>query len=87
MAYLLNSNVQKIQTKLQEEQTLIDEASVVIGRVKHGWYSQHIQTHTSNETLGVLKEGINEMISATKGILWRLIKPLKSIQTITIQTN
>ncbi|MGE4516119.1 MAG: methyl-accepting chemotaxis protein, partial [Arcobacteraceae bacterium] len=77
MAYLLNSNVQKIQTKLQEEQTLIDEASVVIGRVKHGWYSQHIQTHTSNETLGVLKEGINEMISATKGHFVAINKTLE----------
>ena len=67
MAHLLNSNVQKIQTVLQEEQKLIDEASVVIGRVKHGWYSQHIQMQTSNQTLSVLKEGINEMISATKG--------------------
>jgi len=77
MAYLLNSNVQKIQTTLQEEQKLIDEASVVIGRVKHGWYSQHIQTHTSNETLGVLKEGINEMISATKGHFVAINKTLE----------
>ena len=66
MALLLNSNVQKIQTTLQEEQKLIDEASIVIGRVKHGWYSQTIETTTSSQTLNVLKEGINEMINATK---------------------
>jgi methyl-accepting chemotaxis protein len=78
MALLLNSNVQKIQNTLQEEQKLIDEASVVIGRVKHGWYSQTIETATSSQTLNVLKEGINEMINATKAHFVTINKTLEA---------
>ncbi|RXJ60297.1 methyl-accepting chemotaxis protein [Candidatus Marinarcus aquaticus] len=66
MADMLNANVKKIETNLLEEQKLIDEASIIIGRVKHGWYSQTIETPTTNETLNTLKQGINEMIGATK---------------------
>jgi len=66
MATLINENITEVQKTLSDDQKLIDEASVVIQRVKHGWYSQLIETNTSNKTLNTLKDGVNEMIIATK---------------------
>ena len=66
MALLINENIKEVQKNIHEEQKLIDDASVVINRVKHGWYSQHITAQCSDPALNELKVGINEMISATK---------------------
>ena len=35
-------------------------------RVKHGWYSQNIDATTTNQSLEEFKNGVNDMISATK---------------------
>jgi methyl-accepting chemotaxis protein len=66
MANLINENVKNIQNNLEEDKKLIDDASIVISRVKHGWYSQLIEEKTSNKTLAILKDGINDMIKSTK---------------------
>ena len=67
MATIVNSNIQSIKNSFDEDNKLIDDASIVINKVKHGWYSQHIEASTSNPTLVVLKDGINDMIESTKG--------------------
>lgn len=61
-----NSYLQSIQDGLVQDQKLIEEAKVVIAKVKRGWYSTHIESSTSNENLNEFKNGVNEMISATK---------------------
>ena len=66
MATIVNSNIQSIKETFDDDNKLIDDASVVINKVKHGWYSQHIEASTSNPTLVVLKDGINDMIEATR---------------------
>jgi methyl-accepting chemotaxis protein len=66
MANLINENITKTQESIEEDRKLIDNASVVISRVKHGWYSQLIEGNTSNQTLNILKDGVNDMIKSTK---------------------
>ena len=66
MAKLVNENIQNIENNLNEDKKLLDDASIVINKVKHGWYSQTIETQSTNETLMQLKDGINDMISATR---------------------
>jgi methyl-accepting chemotaxis protein len=60
-----NNYLQSIDAGLIEDKKLIDDAKIVMGRVKHGWYSQLIETSTSNQSLEEFKNGVNEMISAT----------------------
>ena len=67
MANIVNSNIENIKQNYEDDNKLIDDASIVISRVKHGWYSQRIEASTTNPTLVVLKDGINDMIEATKG--------------------
>jgi len=66
MAKTLNENIQKIQISLEADRKLLEEADVVINRVKHGWYSQLIESATSNQSLEAFKNEVNEMIKATK---------------------
>jgi methyl-accepting chemotaxis protein len=66
MANVVNENINYIQKQLSDDQKLIDEASSVIVRVKNGWYSQTIESSTTNNELNTLKNGVNEMIVATK---------------------
>ena len=67
MADIVNENIDTIKKQLSDDQALIDEASGVINRVKNGWYSQTINSNTSNTALNTLKNGVNDMILATKG--------------------
>ncbi|MGM0518112.1 MAG: methyl-accepting chemotaxis protein [Campylobacterota bacterium] len=66
MSNIINENISSTKKSLQEDSVLIDDVNKVISRVKNGWYSQEIKANTSNETLMILKAGINEMIRATK---------------------
>jgi len=66
MAKVVNKNIQKTQKVIGDDRKLIDEAKVVINRVKHGWYSQNIESNTSNTGLEQFKNDVNSMIQATK---------------------
>jgi len=61
-----NMYLSKIDDGIKEDQVLIEDAKKVIGRVKHGWYSQLIETNTTNQSLNEFKNEVNEMIKATK---------------------
>ena len=61
-----NKYLEKIDNGIQEDLKLIEEAELVMGRVKNGWYMQEITLSTSNEQLSLLKENINDMIRSTK---------------------
>lgn len=61
-----NHYLQTIEEGMKEDMILIEEAERVMERVKHGEYSQHIQSKTSNITLNRLKEGVNAMIEAMR---------------------
>ena len=66
MAKIVNENILKTKQMIEDESALIEEAKIVVNRVKHGWYSQYIEKSTSNESLNQFKDGVNEMIKATK---------------------
>jgi len=61
-----NEYLEKIEKGIQEDHLLIDEAKEIITRVKHGWYSQHIEKNTSNKSLNDFKNEVNDMIKGTK---------------------
>ena len=67
MAEVVNYNINIVKQNLDEDKNLLNDALIVINKVKHGLYSKKIEVQTSNETLIILKDGINEMIEATKG--------------------
>jgi methyl-accepting chemotaxis protein len=61
-----NLYLQSIEDGIKEDKVVIEEAEIVINRVKNGWYSQHIESSTSNPTVNQFKNSINDMIKATK---------------------
>jgi len=61
-----NEYLQKIDEGIKEDQILIEDAKVVVNRVKHGWYSQLIEKNTSSPSLNEFKNEVNDMIKATK---------------------
>ncbi|MEA3353873.1 MAG: HAMP domain-containing protein [Campylobacterota bacterium] len=66
VARYFNKYIQKIKDSLDEDDKLIKEAKIVIETVKHGEYSKTIKLNTSNQSLEEFKEGVNEMIEATR---------------------
>ncbi len=66
MAKMVNSNIKTIDDTLAKDRKLVEEASLVIDKVKHGWYGDTIQGKSGNRALEELKNGVNEMISATR---------------------
>ena len=61
-----NKYLQSLEDGIEEDNILIKDAQVIMDRVKHGWYSAHIETSTSNQSLNSFKNSVNEMIFATK---------------------
>jgi methyl-accepting chemotaxis protein len=61
-----NLYLQTIDDGIKEDQVLIDEAKIVISKVKHGSYEQNIKNSTANQSLNEFKNEVNDMISATK---------------------
>jgi len=66
MAKVINENITKTKKLIDDDNRLIEEANKVTSRVKHGWYSELINSSTSNASLEEFKNGVNEMIIATK---------------------
>jgi methyl-accepting chemotaxis protein len=62
----INENIQKVETQINLDNRLVEEAKHTIVRVQHGWYSEHIQSTTTNKSLEEFKNGVNAMIKATK---------------------
>ena len=66
MASFVNQNIKDTQDLLAQDAKVLDEAQVVMTRVKHGWYSQYIENSTNNESLEKFKNNVNDMIKATR---------------------
>ena len=62
----INENIQKVEAQINLDARLVEEAKHTIVRVQHGWYSEHIQATTTNRSLEEFKNGVNDMIKATK---------------------
>jgi methyl-accepting chemotaxis protein len=63
---VIDKREQELIKKEKEELLLIQEAKMVMDKVKHGLYSQTITLSTSNKSLEEFKNGVNEMISETR---------------------
>jgi len=66
MASVVNQNIKDTQELLAQDTKVLEEAQVVMDRVKHGWYSQYIENSTNNESLEKFKNNVNDMIKATR---------------------
>jgi len=66
MAKVINENIHKTKNLMDEDRKLIEEAKIVINRVTNGWYSQHIELNTTNNSLNEFKNDVNNMITASK---------------------
>ena len=66
MALFVNENIKQIETTLNQDIALIEDAKTVMQRVNNGWYSQLIVKSTTNTTLEEFKNNVNIMIKSTK---------------------
>ncbi|MEA3512651.1 MAG: methyl-accepting chemotaxis protein [Campylobacterota bacterium] len=57
-----NIYLKKIEDGLIEDEKLIDEVKIVVGKVNDGKFNQDIKATTSNENLNELKDLLNEML-------------------------
>ena len=63
---VIDKREQDLIKKEKEELLLIEEAKMVMNKLKHGLYSQTITSSTSNKSLEEFKNGVNEMICETR---------------------
>ncbi len=66
MSRVVNENIAKTKSLIDQDAGLIDEAKVVINKVMHGSYSQFIESNTGNEALNQFKNDVNAMIKVTR---------------------
>ncbi|MEA3315613.1 MAG: methyl-accepting chemotaxis protein [Campylobacterota bacterium] len=66
MSKIVNQNILKTKNIIDQDNALIEEAQVILNRVKNGWYSEYIKKETNNQSLNNFKNDVNEMIKATK---------------------
>ena len=75
MARVVNDNITKTQTLLEQDSRLLDEVKVVVSKVNNGQIQQTINTTTSNESLEELKNLLNNMLETlTKNVTDNLNK-------------
>ncbi len=65
MSKFVNENIKQVEKTIQEDNALINDAKQVISRVRNGWYSQFIESKTSNKSLEEFKDNVNLMIKST----------------------
>jgi methyl-accepting chemotaxis protein len=66
MSKIVNQHIVQTKKIIDEDNHLINSANVIMDRVTKGWYSDIITQTTSNESLESFKNGVNQMINATK---------------------
>ncbi len=66
MAKVVNKNITKIKSGIEEDNILINNAKLTIDRINKGDYSKTISASTSNQSLEDFKDQVNYMITSTK---------------------
>ncbi len=66
MAKVLNKNIIHTKQSIDEDREFIKDTQVVMNRLSHGWFSQHIEANTSNPALNELKNTFNEALIKLK---------------------
>jgi len=62
MAKVVNVNIKKIQSNLESEKNLIEDASLILTQVNEGYLTKRIQSQSNNEGLNELKNLMNNML-------------------------
>ena len=65
MAKVVNDNIKKIKSLLEQDHELIEDVKKVVAEVKNGKLNVKINKDTQNESLEELKNTVNEMIETT----------------------
>ena len=63
MAKIINQNVVKTKSLIEQDQALIDDVTRVVEKVKDGYLTTRVQKSTENESLQRLQVIFNEMLS------------------------
>lgn len=66
MSKLVNQNIAKTKSLLEQDAMLIEEAKEVMGKVASGYYCDLILKSTQNQSLEEFKNSVNEMIVITQ---------------------
>ncbi len=66
MAKIVNQNITKIKTGIEEDEEFIADVQSVMGQVSNGWFSQNIVAQTSNNDLIELKKTVNVALQNLK---------------------
>jgi len=66
MSKIVNQHIVQTKKIIDEDNHLINSANIIMDRVTKGWYNDIITQTTSNESLESFKNGVNQMINATK---------------------
>ena len=65
MAKVVNENIKKIKSLLEQDHELIEDVKKVVAEVKNGKLNVKINKDTENQSLEELKNTVNEMIDTT----------------------
>ena len=66
MSKIVNQHIVQTKKIIDEDNRLINSANIIMDRVTKGWYKDIIAQTTSNESLESFKNGVNQMINATR---------------------
>jgi len=62
MVDMINTNVEKTQSLIMQDEALIEDVKRVVNEVKKGYIKQEVKLETSNQSLEELKKIFNEML-------------------------
>jgi len=63
MSNVVNENINKTKSLIEQDQALIDDVKHVVSKVKDGYFKQTVMSSTQNESLEELKTNINDMLN------------------------
>ncbi|MCK9161381.1 MAG: methyl-accepting chemotaxis protein [Arcobacteraceae bacterium] len=78
MSIQINASIEKVQKEVIADNALIEDAKVVMSRVKNGWFSQYIEGSTTNASLEEFKNNVNDMIKSTRSRFVEVEETLES---------
>lgn len=79
MANIVNSNIERTQKLIQQDNQLIDEVKNVVLKVKDGYLDNKISNKTDNQSLEELKNNFNEMLEVIASKVCKDINKLTNV--------
>jgi len=79
LAVIVNENILKLQADVEKDRKVMDEASIVIGKVNVGLFNERIESKSSSSSLNSLISEINNMIDTSYSNLTVLSESLLAL--------